>query len=72
MGVFDYSLTASVFALINLARKPKYLWFTFRIITTVIVAISVTLCLFGSSDELLDNSTIKPRRDLILIFHRTN
>ena len=55
MSVFDYSLIAQVFAMINLVRESKYLWFTSNIFIVVTADTFVTLFSVGSSGELLDN-----------------
>ena len=55
MSVFDYSLIAQVFAMINLVRESKYLWFTSSIFIVVTADTFVTLFSVGSSGELLDN-----------------
>ena len=56
MSVFDYSLIAQVFAMINLVSESKYLWFTSSIFIVVTADTFVTLFSVGSSGELLDNS----------------
>ena len=55
MSVFDYSLIAQVFAMINLVSESKYLWFTSSIFIVVTADTFVTLFSVGSSGELLDN-----------------
>ena len=55
MSVFDYSLIAQGFAMINLVRESKYLWFTSSIFIVVTADTFVTLFSVGSPGELLDN-----------------
>ena len=44
-----------MFAVINLVREPKYLWFISSIFIVVTADIFVTLFSVGSPGELLDN-----------------